>query len=1111
MSEEFGKRLKELRKAAGCTQGELSEKLGVHRQTVSKWERGVSEPDLSLLGETASLLGVSLEKLLGVPENGETYAGTFSAEGLGRAIASARKNRGEGQEAVAEAAGVSAGAVSKWERGVICPDAAQLSALAAHFSLPLSALYYGIGEDTPTQTPVQARRARRTAALWAGFAALVCAVAAVLALFFSGGSAPAEKVFSVTVGSAVFEVGENDWFTPPEPSRAGYDFVGFTDCDGESVAFPCKISENCEFTAQFVPHEYEIDYWLNGGSLLSPAENAFTLESGTLELPVPQKAGASFEGWYLAPDYAGEPVSVLVCEGKDVVLYAKWSAVVYTVEYELCGGTLYGSNPSEVTAGSESVLAEPVRRGYDFLGWFDAEEGGERYEKVGGENARNLVLYARWQESGALYSVTYDPCGGTLLGSNPASVGAGEVHALSGAEKAGFSFLGWNTSADGSGRFYDTLYGIREDLALYAVYAPKTYTVVYELDGGNWFEGENPNEIVFGQKVELKRAAKAGHTFLGWFDAEEGGSEVKEINASNLLSVSRLWARYEADSYKISLDGAGGSFFVGEEAYSSFSYTVSYGDTFALPSCTLAGYDFLGWYDAAGALYESIDELNIGDLSLTARYRPAGQTYAVDYVLNGGTQAAGNPYTVAVGQVIPLADPVREGYRFLGWNTQADGRGERLEATPAGREEDLVLYAIWQEYTVSGSEKHFTYEMGQASVTITGYTGAFGENVDLVIPSYIQGRPVAAVEGVNPYADRENDVTRCLHSLTLPSGAVRLGDEALAFLIIEEPLVIPASVREIGRYCFSSSECSLLFEKGSALTDIGEYAFAGIHARNVVVLPDGAETLGVGAFSSAVFPGIVLPETLRCISGGALSAFGGNGTSVDSFSVYIPASVEYVESYAFSGGCDYKYVYLSSAEQAEKFSPDWAGSPNAAPAQVSFISADIGGVTLDYGDRTEYLEGRAFALPSPQKEGYTFLGWYDAETDFVNPLYIPDRDGVVLGAVFEEQTYTDGRSAATRAVLEAGKEYEFILPPCGELYFLPDVGSGKIRITLRMEALGCPGGIQGEKLTVFSDPYGNSVGTGVTIFYEAGDIYCLRAYPGGNYHFRVKVGVYVVD
>ena len=529
-------------------------------------------------GETASLLGVSLEKLLGVPENGETYAGTFSAEGLGRAIASARKNRGEGQEAVAEAAGVSAGAVSKWERGVICPDAAQLSALAAHFSLPLSALYYGIGEDTPTQTPVQARRARRTAALWAGFAALVCAVAAVLALFFSGGSAPAEKVFSVTVGSAVFEVGENDWFTPPEPSRAGYDFVGFTDCDGESVAFPCKISENCDFTAQFVPHEYEIDYWLNGGSLLSPAENAFTLESGTLELPVPQKAGASFEGWYLAPDYAGEPVSVLVCEGKDVVLYAKWSAVVYTVEYELCGGTLYGSNPSEVTAGSESVLAEPVRRGYDFLGWFDAEEGGERVRK-GGRRKRpqpRPCMPAGRRAARCIRSLTTPAAAPSSAAIPRPSARAKCTRFPARKRRASLSSAGIRRRT-AAADFTIRCTASGEDLALYAVYAPKTYTVVYELDGGNWFEGENPNEIVFGQKVELKRAAKAGHTFLGWFDAEEGGSEVKEINASNLLSVSRLWARYEADSYRISLDGAGGSFFVGEEAYSSFSYTVSYG------------------------------------------------------------------------------------------------------------------------------------------------------------------------------------------------------------------------------------------------------------------------------------------------------------------------------------------------------------------------------------------------------------------------------------------------------------------------------------------------------------------------------------------------------
>ena len=63
MKGNFGERLKELRKAAGITQSELAEKLNIHLQTVSKWERNLSEPDISQLGELAEALGVSLEKL----------------------------------------------------------------------------------------------------------------------------------------------------------------------------------------------------------------------------------------------------------------------------------------------------------------------------------------------------------------------------------------------------------------------------------------------------------------------------------------------------------------------------------------------------------------------------------------------------------------------------------------------------------------------------------------------------------------------------------------------------------------------------------------------------------------------------------------------------------------------------------------------------------------------------------------------------------------------------------------------------------------------------------------------------------------------------------------
>ena len=64
MSVSFGERLKELRKGINLTQASLVETLGVHLQTVSKWERGISEPDLSVLGELAAALGITLEKLL---------------------------------------------------------------------------------------------------------------------------------------------------------------------------------------------------------------------------------------------------------------------------------------------------------------------------------------------------------------------------------------------------------------------------------------------------------------------------------------------------------------------------------------------------------------------------------------------------------------------------------------------------------------------------------------------------------------------------------------------------------------------------------------------------------------------------------------------------------------------------------------------------------------------------------------------------------------------------------------------------------------------------------------------------------------------------------------
>ena len=65
----LGEQIQALRKAAGLSQEELGEKLGVARQSVSKWESGATVPELDKLIAMSKLFGVSVGSLLGLEES----------------------------------------------------------------------------------------------------------------------------------------------------------------------------------------------------------------------------------------------------------------------------------------------------------------------------------------------------------------------------------------------------------------------------------------------------------------------------------------------------------------------------------------------------------------------------------------------------------------------------------------------------------------------------------------------------------------------------------------------------------------------------------------------------------------------------------------------------------------------------------------------------------------------------------------------------------------------------------------------------------------------------------------------------------------------------------
>lgn len=1228
--EGFGKHLKELRLAAKITQSGLAEKLNLHPQTVSKWERGLSEPDIAQLGDLAAALGITLERLLGKEEVERSYTGNFQAEAFGKMLSELRAGRGESQEELAAVMSASPDAISRWERGISCPDLERLSALADHFEIPASKLYCGYSEPPAAESVAIIRKRKRLSFVGIAATATILLLAVILLFTFWLNREP--SLYIVTLDGNEISVSENDWFMPQTPVRDGYDFIGWEDEQGEAVSFPSKIVSDCSFTAVYAPHEYAIDYWLNGGYFLQTPQSTFTVESGLLEILLPEKDGAVFEGWYTSADYSGEPVTQIRCVGESIKLFAKWSDAVYTVRYELNGGVLHGEeNPECVTADGLYTLRDPVRKGYVFLGWYDQPYGGEKYESVGGDSAKNVTLYALWQKCDDLFTVYYDLNEGEPDAENPVSVGAGEVHKLNGASKTGYTFLGWNTQEDGSGEYVEYLYGVDDTQYLYAVFEPKAYVIRYIYEGGyegeetnpntiiygesvpllpvelygykfiGWYDAEkggdkidvidktnilavtelyarfeplrftltlqagsgmflsdgenrteqalticfgetmplpdcsltghdflgwnecadgsgefyksftgmegdqtlyavyaakeyliryeyegvyengkvNPNYITYGDTVALHSVYRTGYEFIGWFDSEEDGELVEVIDESNIMDISVLYARFDPLKFEITLDAGGGSFITPDGAETVYTYVLEYGQTFSLPPCTREGYAFLGWLDEGGNEVEKITSLNIKDMTLTASWLQTGVEYQIEYILDGGTMTAPNPDTALSDVSAPLPEPVREGYLFLGWYDNSDGIGEPYLCTPFGRMDDLTLYALWQEVKVSGSAEFFDYEKTSSEVTITGYTGPTGENVDVVIPSVIDGLPVTQI-GSDTVAQHGANMVRYsifgapdsakIRSLTIPEGVLILKENAFRTLKVSKPLQLPSSLERLESGCFEYYGGDIVFSESGNLTYIGSYAFHDVRFVGTLVIPHGVKTIDSGAFYGVKVSGIILPDTVETIFD---SAFYQPNGYLDV--IFIPSSVKYI----LSTGA--KCIYTSLSEEEVKTLCGYSWSSTVYGVQKSTV-------TLCDGETRQTLYGEAFALPSPQKDGYTFLGWQDESGKFVGDCYIPNRDATLV-AVYEKRSESDGRTPGSAAVLETDTTYEFTLLDGQAFYFRPNV-SQTCRIIISVD-----GDFRWNVYRVRGNAAEHAGQNGSPVDYLAGDVYCVETDP----------------
>lgn len=102
----FPERLRQLRKAAGLTQKELGQLVGLDDTTISSYERGISTPNHDLLTRLADVLRVSVDYLLGRTDNTARTR-----------LQRLREEAGLSHSELAEQSGVVAESIARYEAG----------------------------------------------------------------------------------------------------------------------------------------------------------------------------------------------------------------------------------------------------------------------------------------------------------------------------------------------------------------------------------------------------------------------------------------------------------------------------------------------------------------------------------------------------------------------------------------------------------------------------------------------------------------------------------------------------------------------------------------------------------------------------------------------------------------------------------------------------------------------------------------------------------------------------------------------------------------------------------------------------------------------------------
>ena len=227
-------------------------------------------------------------------------------------------------------------------------------------------------------------------------------------------------------------------------------------------------------------------------------------------------------------------------------------------------------------------------------------------------------------------------------------------------------------------------------------------------------KGIGTNEIV---------TTREGYTFEGWYSDVTLQTKVGTLPTSMPDTSITYYAKWTPVEYTITYNGVEGANPVSNPA----TYTIETPD-FTLTNPTKPGYAFKGWQsgdESAVAQTVTIEKGTTGNKTFTATFEQ--ETYTITYVA-----CAEGAKTYKLGDAVTLPMPVdREGYTFMGWTLNIDGRTmtqDKSEPTlPTHLYGDMTVTGVWlandQTLTFHANGGKFSAKFGgKETYAVTGKT-----------------------------------------------------------------------------------------------------------------------------------------------------------------------------------------------------------------------------------------------------------------------------------------------------------------------------------------------------------------------------------------------------